>query len=354
MLNRILDSITPYSDEYLKKAIQRTSELIMPPRAVGMLNDISEKLCAIQSTLKPEVDKRAVFVFAGDHGVVEEGVSAFPAVVTCEMIRAFVNDIATITVLARQNNAKVVVADVGSRCDFKEKIIGKNEFIIKKVKNGTENFTKQPAMSRQEAEKSIETGFEIALKYIESHNLNIVATGDMGIGNTTPSAAIASVILDKDPSSIAGKGTGIDEKRWQNKVNVIKRGIELNKPDKNDPIDVLSKVGGIEIGAIAGVILAAAYKKIPVVVDGFISTAAALIAYGLSKNTHYYMFAGHLSEENGHKLMLEYLNLKPILKLNMRLGEGTGATLAMHIIDAAAKVISEVATFSQAGVSKGE
>ncbi|AEA33051.1 nicotinate-nucleotide--dimethylbenzimidazole phosphoribosyltransferase [Hippea maritima] len=351
----VISSIEPVDEVFFDKAKQRTSNLIMPFRAVGMLNDISERLCAIQRSLKPETDKRCVFVMASDHGVVEEGVSAFPRVVTCEMIRAFVDGIATINVLARQNNARVVVCDVGTKCDFESRqLSGENEFVSKKVSLGSKNFTKTAAMRKDEAILSIMSGFEIAKEKIEEYNLNLIATGDMGIGNTTPSAAIASVILNRDPSEIAGRGTGIDDRSYKNKIDVIRRGIQLNKPNRNDVIDVLAKVGGFEIGAIAGVMLAAAFKKIPVVVDGFISTAGALIAYGLNPTVADYMFAGHLSEENGHKLMLEHLGLNPILRLNMRLGEGTGAVLAMHIIDASARVIKEVATFEEAGVSESE
>ena len=351
----IVNAIDRYDEGILQKAKEKTSKLIMPFRAMGRLNDISEQLCAIQGTLKPSTDKRCVFVMAGDHGVVEEGVSAYPQVVTCEMVKAFINDVATITVLARQNNANVIVCDVGTKCDFdSEAISGKNEFISRKVRKGTENMTKTAAMSREEAIDAIMVGFEVADKKIKDEGLNLIATGDMGIGNTTPSAAIASVVLNKSPEEIAGRGTLINDDAYSKKINAIKKAIELNKPDRNDPIDVLSKVGGLEIAGIAGVILAAAYNRIPVIIDGFISTAAALIAYRLNENVKDYMFAGHLSEEKGHKLMLEYLGLEPILRLNMRLGEGTGATLAMHIIDAAARIIKEVATFEEAGVSEAE
>lgn len=274
----IVNSIEPADKGVFEKAKERTSNLIMPPRAVGMLNDISERLCAIHRSLKPETDKRCVFVMASDHGVVEEGVSAFPQVVTCEMIRAFVGGIATINVLARQNNARVVVCDVGTKCSFEnQQLSGENEFISKKVNSGSQNFTKTAAMSRDEATLSILRGFELARDKIEQYGLNLIATGDMGIGNTTPSAAVASVILDKDPSEIAGRGTGLDDESYNRKIDVIRRGIQLNKPNRNDAIDVLAKVGGFEIGAIAGVILAAAFKRIPVVIDGFISTAGHLL-----------------------------------------------------------------------------
>ena len=352
-LKDIISRIEPADADYYAKAKERTANLIMPPRAMGYLHDISERLCAISRSLKPKTDRRTVFVMAGDHGVVEEGVSAFPQQVTCEMIRAFVNDIATINILAKQNNCQVIVADVGTKCDFEEKNLqGKNRFIVKKVKKGTDNFLKSPAMSRDEAVKSVLAGFEIASSEIKKKKLNLIATGDMGIGNTTPSSAIGSVITGQSVEDMTGKGTGIPSDMLKKKIEVIERGIDLHKPDKNDGIDVLSKIGGVEIGAIAGVILAAAYHKIPVVIDGIISTAGALIAYTLVPDVLDYMFAGHMSEEPGHIKMLEYLGLHPILKLNMRLGEGTGAVLSMNLIDAASRIISDIATFEEAGVSE--
>ncbi|UOD34945.1 nicotinate-nucleotide--dimethylbenzimidazole phosphoribosyltransferase [Deferribacteraceae bacterium V6Fe1] len=354
-LERITQKITPTNHEIYEKAKERTSNLIMPYRAMGMLNDVSEQICAIRGTLKPTVEKRAVFVMAGDHGVVEEGISAFPQQVTCEMIKAFVNDLATITVLARQNKCSTIVADVGTKCNISEKgLQGKNKFIVKKVKYGTNNFTKDLAMTRDEAEKSILAGFEIASNEIKNQKLDMIATGDMGIGNTTPSSAIGSVITGKSVMEMTGKGAGIPNNLLKKKIEVIEKGINLHKPNSDDAIDILAKVGGIEIGAIAGVILAGAYYKVPVIVDGLISTAGALIAYKLCPTVKEYMFAGHMSEEPGHKFMLEYLGLKPLLQLNMRLGEGTGAVLAMHILDAAVKIITEVATFEEAGVSESE
>ncbi|OSS41259.1 Nicotinate-nucleotide--dimethylbenzimidazole phosphoribosyltransferase [Desulfurella amilsii] len=352
-VEEILSKIVPINEEIYKQANQRTSKLIMPYRAMGYLNDISEQLCAIYSSMSLKIENKAVFVMAADHGVAEEDVSAYPQQVTCEMIKAFIKGNATITVLARLNNCSTIVADVGTKCDLSEKEpIGQNQFIIKKVKNGTNNFAKQPAMTKEEAYNSILTGFKIADEYITSKKLNLIATGDMGIANTTAASAVGACITKNNVELITGRGTLITDDTLENKIAIIKKSLNLHNPSPNDPIDVLSKVGGLEIGAIAGVILAACYNKIPVVIDGLISTAGALLAYKLNPLTKQYMFAGHLSYEPGHSLMLSYLGLRPILQLDMRLGEGSGAVLAMPIIEAAAKIITQVATFDEAQVTK--
>ncbi len=352
-LDTILNSIEKSDEKFYKKAQEKTMQLIMPPLAMGMLHDISYRLCAIRASLEPKTDKRAVFVMAADHGVVEEKVSAFDSIVTCEMIKAFLSGVATISVLSKQNNCKTVVVDVGSKCNIEQKDLDSNcKFIVKKIKNGTNNMLKEPAMSKEEAILAIMTGFEIASEEIKSNKLNLIATGDMGIGNTTPASAIGCIITKNSAQVMTGKGTGITQQILHHKISVIEQAIEKHKPDPDDPIDILSKVGGIEIAAILGVILAASYNKIPVLVDGLISTAAALIAYKLNPKTLDYMFIAHKSQEPGHAKMIEYLGLAPILQLDMRLGEGTGAVLAMPIVEAASRIITEVATFDEANVSK--
>lgn len=352
MLNEILSKIKPTSKDILQKAKEHTDNLLMPHKAMGRLHDISEQLCSIYGTLKPKIERAAVFVMAGDHGVVEEGVSPFPQEVTGLMFNCFLNDMATVSVLAKQENVSIVLADIGSKFDSSQIRDYKNEFVIKKIVNGTKNFTKEPAMTRDEAINCIEAGFEITNRYIREKNLDAVITGEMGIGNTTPSAAIGAVITGNSVEAMTGKGAGLSSEGLLKKIEVIKKGISLHKPDPNDPIDVLSKVGGAEIGAIAGTILAAAYNRIPVIVDGFISTAGALIAYKLNPIVKEYMFAGHCSEEPGHIKMLEFLGLQPILNLKMRLGEGTGAVLALPIIKQAANMFVNVSTFEEAGIPK--
>ncbi|HBU06233.1 MAG TPA: nicotinate-nucleotide--dimethylbenzimidazole phosphoribosyltransferase, partial [Nitrospiraceae bacterium] len=285
--------------------------------------------------------------FAGDHGVTEEGVSAFPKEVTQQMVLNFLRGGAGINVLARHAGADVVVVDIGVDHDF-----GEIEGLINlKVINGTKNLTKEPAMTREEAIKCMETGIELADGYAKK-GYKIFGTGDMGIGNTTPSSAIAAVLTGRPVSEVTGKGTGITGESLQKKIKVIEKGINLNKPNPNDAIDVLSKVGGAEIGGIAGLILGTASNRIPVIIDGFISTAGALIAYCIDPKVKDYIFAAHNSVEIGHKIMLDKMGLLPILDLNLRLGEGTGAALAMLMIEAGLKIYKEMATFGEAGVSE--
>lgn len=353
-LKKIIDEIEPINSEVMEKAKEHTAQLVMPPRALGRLHDISERICGIQNTLKPDVSKKKVIVFAGDHGVVEEGVSAFPQVVTLEMIKCFIKGGAGINAISRFVNADVLVVDMGIIPDFipqneDEKLI----FRDCKVERGTKNFAKGPAMTREQAVDAILKGYQVAKEAIDA-GAKIIGTGDMGIGNTTPSSAIGCVLTKESPETMVGPGTGIDNEGIKKKVEAVRKGLEVNNPDPRDGLDILSKVGGFEIGGIAGCILACAHNKIPVMIDGFISTAGALIAYTLSPNTVQYMFSGHCSEEPGHKIMLKYLGLTPILDLGMRLGEGTGGALAMNIVDAACCVFNEVMTFEQAGVSEKE
>jgi nicotinate-nucleotide--dimethylbenzimidazole phosphoribosyltransferase len=352
MLNEILDNISRPSDKFLQLAKNRTDNLLMPHKAMGRLHDISEKLCAIYETLKPEIKNAAVFVMAGDHGVVEEGVSPFPQEVTGLMFNAFLNDMATVSVLGKREGIKIILTDVGSKYEIENLDGVKNEFLSKKVVKGTKNFTKEPAMTRQQAVECVEAGIDVTLKYIKENQLDIVLTGEMGIGNTTPSAAIGAVITGNSVDMMTGKGAGLTAEGVLKKIEVIKKGLKLHNPKPDDALDVLAKVGGAEIGAIAGTILAAAYSKIPVIIDGFISTAGALVAYKLNPIVKDYIFAGHCSEEPGHIKMLEYLGLEPTLNLNMRLGEGSGAVLALPIIKQAANLISNVFTFEEAGIPK--
>jgi len=353
-LKKILEGIEPIDQEVLKKAKEHTSQLVMPPRALGRLHDISERICAIQRNLSPDVSKKKVFIFAGDHGVVEEGVSAFPQIVSLEMVKCFIRGGAGINAITRYVGAEVMVIDMGIIPDFvPESKEQKGIFKDCKVSRGTKNFAKGPAMTKEQAIDALLKGFSVTEEAIKQ-GVNIIGTGDMGIGNTTPSSAIGCVFTNETPEVMVGPGTGLDDKGIKKKVEAVKKGLEVNKPNPSDGIDVLSKVGGFEIGGIAGCILACAYYKVPVMIDGFISTAGALIAKSLNPTCVEYMFSGHCSEEPGHKIMLKHLGLEPILDLKMRLGEGTGGALAMNIVEAACHVFNEVMTFQQAGVSEKE
>jgi nicotinate-nucleotide--dimethylbenzimidazole phosphoribosyltransferase len=351
-LESIIAGITNTNGKFADQAQQRLDSLTKPKGSLGRLEEFAKQLVAITETSMPELGKKVVFTFAGDHGVAEEGVSAFPREVTPQMVLNFINGGAGINVLARHAGAEVVVVDIGVDYDFSN--IGALPSVplhIKKVVSGTKNIRKGPAMTREEAERCIQVGFELADEYAKK-GFMIFGTGDMGIANTTPSSAITAVLTEKTVEEITGRGTGINDEVWNNKVQVIKDSIDVNRPDVQDPVDVLAKIGGAEIGGIAGLIMGAAANKIPVVVDGFISTAGALIAYLIEPRTKDYMFAAHMSEEVGHRAMLEKIGLRPILDLDLRLGEGTGAALAMLIIEAGLKIYKEMATFAEAEVAE--
>ena len=353
-LQHIIDTIKGTETEWIEKARQRTAQLVMPTRALGRLHDIGERLCAINKTLKPSIEKKAFLVMAGDHGVVEEGVSAYPQVITGEMVRAFLMGGAGINILAERINAEIQVVDMGIIPHLDpDSLKNGDRLLVRKMGEGTDNMAVGPAMKRETAEAAILTGFELASDLLK-RGVEILGTGDMGIGNTTPSAAIGVVLTQKSVAEMVGRGTGVDDEGLMRKKEVIRRAIEVNHPDPNDGLDILSKVGGFEIGGITGCILAGAYHSRPVVIDGFISTAGALIANALCPAVKDYLFAGHCSEEPGHRNMLDYLELNPILDLGMRLGEGTGGALAMGIMEAAAKISREMLTFEEAGVSDKE
>ncbi|MEW6686253.1 MAG: nicotinate-nucleotide--dimethylbenzimidazole phosphoribosyltransferase [Candidatus Edwardsbacteria bacterium] len=361
-LEEILKTIVSVNEKFYELAQRRLDNLTKPQGSLGRLEEFARRLVAITENSIPGLDKKIIFTFVGDHGVAEEGVSAYPKEVTRQMVFNFLNGGAGINVLAKHAGAEVIVVDIGVNFDFTQSFWKREAeedlkeskgglFISKKVVRGTRNIRKGPALTRDEAIKCIEVGIELANEYTKK-DYKIFATGDMGIANTTPSSAIASVLTGRPVSEVTSRGTGIGDDALRNKIEVIEDAISINKPDPKDPIDVLSKVGGTEIGGIAGLIIGAAANKVPVVIDGFISTAGALIAYCLEPKTKDYTFAGHNSVEIGHKAMLEKIGLRSILDLDLRLGEGTGAALAMSLIEAGLKIYKEMATFSEAGVSK--
>jgi len=349
-LQQIIEGIHPVDPQTVSRARERTARLVMPPRALGRLHEIGERLCGIQGTLKPRIERKAVLVMAGDHGVVAEGISAFPQEVTGAMIGTFLAGGAGINAIARQVGAEVWVADMGIIPDIDAASLKNGRrLLVRKIGRGTRNLARGPAMTREEALKAVVTGFELATGLIQK-GVDILGTGDMGIGNTTPSAAIGAVLTGASIEDMVGRGTGIDDPGVSRKREAVRRGIAANRPVPGDGLDVLAKVGGFEIGGIAGIVLAGAHHRKPVVVDGFISTAGALIAHRLCPAAAEFVFAGHCSEEPGHRHMLDHLALAPILDLGMRLGEGTGGALAMGVIEAAVRVMTEVMTFEEAGV----
>jgi len=347
----ITQGIEAVDRQWIEKARQRTAQLVMPFRALGRLHDFSEQICAIQQTLDPSIDRKAILVMAGDHGIAAEGVSAYPQEVTGEMIKTFLTGGAGINVLSRQIGAEIVVVDMGIVAQLDPAALNaEDRLMVRKVARGTANFAKAPAMSREEAETAILTGFQLATDLMVK-GIQILGTGDMGIANTTPSAAIGALMTASNLDNMVGRGTGVDDEGLDRKKAAIRQGIETNQPNPADGIDVLAKVGGFEIGGIAGCILAGAFHRHPVVIDGFISTAGALVAHAIAPQVTDYIFAGHCSEEPGHKIMLDHLGLRPILDLGMRLGEGTGGALAMGIMDGAVGIFNDMLTFEQAGVT---
>ncbi len=346
LLQDTLTSIKPVDESWYAVAQKHLDNLTKPPGSLGRLEEFARRLVAITENNDPVIDRKVMFTFAGDHGIVAEGVTAYPKEVTAQMVFNFLRGGAGINVLARHAGAEVVVVDIGVDYDF-EAVEG---LINMKVVKGTKNFMRGPAMTREEAMTCIEKGIGLAGGYAKM-GYKMFGTGDMGIGNTTPSSAIAAAITGRPASEVTGRGTGISDEALSRKIAVIDHALKLNAPDCDDAVDVLAKVGGAEIGGIAGLVLGAAANRIPVVIDGFISTAGALIAYKLEPSSRDYMFAAHNSVEKGHRVMLEAIGLTPILDLGLRLGEGTGAALAMGLIEAGIKIYKEMATFQEAGVS---
>ena len=347
-LSDLASSVTPL-DRGLEPAVnQRLDNLTKPKGSLGRLEEFARRICLITGSLTPSIPRKCVLVFAGDHGVTEEGVSAFPREVTYQMVRNFLAGGAGINVLARHVGADVKVIDIGVDHDLSDL----DGLVHMKVAPGTGNMARGPAMTRQQALTSLLNGAAVAEAAI-SQGYSMLATGEMGIGNTTPASAVTAAICRRPATEVTGRGTGIDSDSFRRKVQVIEQALRVNRPEPSDPLDVLSKVGGFEIGAIAGMILMAASRRVPVVVDGFISTAGALIAAGIAPDVTEYLFAGHKSVEQGHRVQMDHLGLRPVLDLDMRLGEGTGAALTMNLIDAGIRIYTEMATFQDASVAPG-
>lgn len=344
-LASVIEKIEPIDQELMKEAQKRLDFLTKPQGSLGRLEELAKKLVGMTRKHDPVVDKKVVVVMAGDHGIVDEGVSAYPQEVTPQMVNNFIRGGAAINVLSRHVGAEVVIVDMGIAADLDYE----SGIINKKIACGTQNFAKGPAMTRDEAVKAIEAGIEV-VEGID--NLDILATGEMGIGNTTPSSAIVAAFAGCDVKDVTGRGTGVDDEGLDRKIKAIEKGLAVNKPDPADAIDVLAKVGGFEIAGLAGCVLAAAANKIPVVIDGFISTAGALIATEIAPAAKEYIIASHVSQEAGHRLTLERMGLNPLLDLDFRLGEGTGAALAMGLVEAGVRILKEMATFADAGVSE--
>jgi nicotinate-nucleotide--dimethylbenzimidazole phosphoribosyltransferase len=347
LLDRV-SSVTPLDTAAMELARSRQQQLTKPAGSLGRLEDIAIQMAGITGQPLPDIQQKAVIIMAGDHGVTSEGVSAYPSDVTPQMVYNFLRGGAAINALAHATGATVIVVDVGVAAE-----IFHPDLLSRKVAFGTANMVLEPAMTQAQMLDAIQVGIEVCDAQLD-HGIDLVATGDMGIGNTTASSAIAAVLLQTPVALVTGRGTGIDDEQLAHKIQVIEKAIERNVPNSQHPLDVLMKVGGLEIAGLVGVIIAAASRRVPVVIDGFISGAAALVAVELNPLISTYLFAGHVSVEQGHRLILEKLGLSPLLDLKLRLGEGTGAVLAMSIIEAALRTHREMATFSEAGVSTRE
>lgn len=348
-LTKIIKAIEPLDQSYFQKAQVKLDNLTKPRGSLGKLEDFAKRIVAIKEDLHPRMDRKKIVTFAADHGVADDGISVFPKEVTSQMVLNFLQGGAGVNVLARHVGAEVAVVDMGVDHDFGQM----DGLVVKKIGKGTGNISKGPAMKREDAVKSLLAGIEMAER-AHQDGIDVVGLGDMGIGNTTPSSAILAAITGKDAKQVTSRGTGIDDAILARKVDLIEKSLEINRPDPKDTIDVLAKVGGFEIGGIAGAIIGCARNRIPVVIDGFICSAGALIAYGLNPLVREYIFASHLSVEKGHRVMLDYMELSPMFDLSLRLGEGSGAALGIGLLEAGVRILNEMATFDSAEVSDSD
>jgi nicotinate-nucleotide--dimethylbenzimidazole phosphoribosyltransferase len=345
-LQESIASIPVPDAEWGPRAWARLDSLTKPPRSLGLLEEIAQRLAVLQQTEHPAVPRKAIVLMAGDHGVTAQGVSPYPSEVTTQMVANFSAGGAAINQLARHAGARVRVVDVGVAND----LLVTDGVVQRRIANGTADMSEGPAMTREQALAAIRVGIE-QVDDLAREGIDLIGTGDMGIGNTTASAAITSALTGIDPADVVGPGTGLDAEGVVRKTKVIRRAIAVNAPEATDALDVLAKVGGLEIAGLAGVVIGAASHGIPVVSDGYISGAATMVALGIAPAARAWVFASHRSAEPGHAIVLRALGLRPVLELDMRLGEGTGAALAMEIMDAACAVMSGMATFGEAGVS---
>jgi nicotinate-nucleotide--dimethylbenzimidazole phosphoribosyltransferase len=346
LLETTIAAIAPVDEAAARAAQDRLDRKTKPRRSLGRLEELACRLAAVFRTADPVLPAKAVAVLVADHGIAAEGVSAYPQEVTVQMMRNFLTGGAAINVLARQHGARVVLVDMGTRSP----IDTSGEVRALRLGSGTANCTHGPAMSRAIAVHGLEAGILLATELQEA-NIGLLGVGEMGIGNTTSASALTAVLTGERPERVTGRGTGIDDERLHHKVRTIERALEANRPSRADPLGVLAAVGGFEIAGLAGLMLGGAARRVPVVLDGFITGAAALVAVALCPAVRNYLVASHRSVEPGHRIVLEHLGLRPLLDLDLRLGEGTGAVLAMNLAEASLRLLREMATFTAAGVT---
>ncbi len=345
LLKETLEEIKKGDSKAKKLTRDKWDNLVKPIGSLGSLEEISIKMSGMTGKTINKINKKAIVVMSADNGVLEEGVSAPPQVFTRVLAESTAKGITGVAVLSKLTNTDVYTVDIGMNGK-----VNHPDIIDKKIKNGTNNFTKGPSMTYEDAIKSIEVGIELGDKLYQK-GYDILGVGELGIGNTSTSAAVLSVLADLDVDTTSGKGAGLTEEQYLNKKAIILKGIEVNRPSKEDPIDVIAKVGGFDIGGMCGLYLSAGKNKKPIVIDGFISSVAALCAVKLSENVIDYIIPSHLSNEPGAKYVLEELKLKPMLNLGMRLGEGSGCPLAFQILDAATYTLENMGTFEQASLN---
>lgn len=342
LFEKIKAGIKPAYEDSMRDAAQRLDKLAKPIGSLGKLEELAVKLSGMTGKQNNSFKKKVTIIMAADNGVVEEGVSSAPQIVTAIQTINFLKGVTGVCVLSKHAGADIRVVDIGIAGDLEYPGL-----ISRKIRKGTSNMAKGPAMSREEAIKAIETGIEMVGQLV-GEGYSLFGTGEMGIGNTSTSSAVAMAFLGCSADAAVGKGAGLTEESYNNKKSVIERAISINRPDPKDPIDVLSKVGGFDIAGMTGCFLGAAYHRVPVVVDGFISASAALAAYRINPLVKDFIIPSHCSEEPGYMLAMDEIGLKPMLDLNMRLGEGSGCPLAFNIVEAAEAVISEMATLEEA------
>lgn len=347
LITETISRIVPVENIWLERAAARQMELTKPPGSLGRLEEIANRLCAIQQTLQPSVERREIFVFAASHGICAEAVSPYPAAVTAQMVLNFLNGGAAINALAKSANAGLTVVDIGVDGEFTETA---PNFVKAKIAPGTKNFATGAAMTENEMRQAVEVGIEMA-RAAKMNNAQIIGLGEMGIGNTTSAGAVTASLLGIAPEKCIGRGTGADDVMLAHKIEIVRLTLNVNQPNAKDAFDVLRKVGGFEIAGLVGLCLGAAANRIAIVADGFIVTAAVALAVKICPSVRDYVFASHLSIECGHSALLDFINQKPLFDFEMRLGEGTGAALAINVIGAAAAAFNEMATFSSANVS---
>ena len=344
ILQDFISAVSPLDDAAMAAARERQAQLAKPPGSLGRLEDLSIQLAGITGKVHNKIDKKHLLVFAADNGVVAEGVSSAPQSVTLMQTVNLTRHKTGASTLCKHFGCGITVCDVGVNADIKEPKV-----LNKKIAYGTQNIVHGPAMTQEQAMQAIMTGMELA----QNTDADILGIGEMGIGNTTTSSAVLSVLLDADVEAVTGRGGGITDKSFLKKKQVIKIAIDMNRPDKNDVIDVLAKVGGFDIAAMCGAFIGAAATRRPVVIDGFISAVAALCAYKLCPNSVQYFVTSHASYEIGYKLAMDAMGLQPLFLLGMRLGEGSGCPLAFEVLSAACAILNDMATFDQAGIDDG-